>query len=338
MFKKYLRSNSRDSFIKALAITLIFFHSAVLAEQIWATAKPAYRKTTITGFSRARHSMVLSTEIAEKVKPVFVDIGDTVPQSRNIACLDDTFVKIDINLMGNEIAQHQIDIDYYQKQVNRYKKLVAKNSAAVSQLDDFQRQLANAQRLTQINKLKKKRLKEQHKRYCIKAPQGWKVIERRVETGQWLNIGDPVAKVGDYRTLLVPLALSVSEMKALEHQQYQLKVNLPEYNQQVPASIERISPSFDEQSRKIQVDLLLEKNLPVHRGGLRVEVNLELPESAGTFFISPKALDKKFEEVWLERKDGTRISVDLLGYTENGLARISSYEIKTGDQFKILQP
>ncbi len=329
-----------ESLKKILLITLIFLisHKTVYAEKIWTTATPAYRKTTITGFSRARHSMVLSTEIAEKISHVFVDIGDIIPNNGNIACLDDTFVKIDIRLMANEIAQHQVDIDYFQKQVHRYKKLVETNSAAISKLDDFEREFAISKHLVQIKKLKKRRLQEKQKRHCIKAPQGWKIIERLVEPGQWLNAGDPVAKVGDFRSLLVPLALSVSEMKALEHQQHELTVKLPEYNLIVPSKIERVSPSFDEKSRKIQVDLILEKKLPVHRGGLRVEATLELPEPAGTFLISADALDKKFEEVWLERKDGSRISVDLLGYTDKGLARIFSYEIKTGDQFKILQP
>ncbi len=330
----------KQSFKKILLVYLIFLasHTTAFAEKIWTTAKPAYRKTTITGFSRARYNMVLSTEIAEKIKHVFVDIGDLVPNNGNIACLDDTFVKIDIRLMANEIAQHQVDIDFFRKQVNRYRKLVETNSAAISQLDEFERELANAVQLAQIKKLKKQRLREKLKRHCIKAPQGWKMIERLVEPGQWLSVGDPVAKVGDYRSLLVPLALSVSEMRALEHKQDDLTVRLPEYNLTVPSRIGRISPSFDEKSRKIQVDLILEKQLPVHRGGLRVEVTLELPEPAGTFLISANALDKKFEEVWLERKDGSRISVDLLGYADHGLARISSYEIKTGDQFKILHP
>ncbi len=333
-------SGYKDSLEKILLITLVIVitQTTAYAEKIWTTAKPAYRKSTITGFSRARYSMTLSTEIAEKIKQIFIDIGDPVPKNGNIACLDDTFVKIDIRLMANEIAQHQVDIDYYRKQVNRYKKLVERNNAAISQLDEFERKLANAVQLAQFKKLKKRRLQEKLKRHCIKAPQGWKMIERLAEPGQWLNVGDPVAKVGDYRSLLVPLALSVSEMRALKHKQYDLTVKLPEYELTVPSRIGRISPSFDEKSRKIQVDLILQKKLPVHRGGLRVEVTLELPEPAGTFLISADALDKKFEEVWLERKDGSRISVDLLGYAEHGLARISSYEIKTGDQFRILHP
>jgi RND family efflux transporter MFP subunit len=310
----------------------------VHAENMWTTVQPSYRQVIVTGFSRARHSMVLSTEVEGKVERVFADVGDIIPKHGKVACLDDTFVKIDINLEKSEIAQYQNDIHYFKKQVERYQNLVGKNSAAVSKLDDWQRQLANAQHQKQQKKLDKLRQQEKRKRHCIKSPAGWHVIDRYVEPGQWLLIGNQVAKVGNYTKLLVPLALSVNELKALENNQHQLVVGLPEYGQQVPATIERISPAFDEKSRKVQVDLLLEKNLPVNRGGLRVELRLNLPDPSGTFSILAGALDKRFEEVWLERKNGGALRVELLGYADNGQVRIASPEINIGDQFKILKP
>ena len=321
-----------------IAVLSILVSWSVYAENTWTTVLPSHRQVTVTGFSRARHSMILSTEVAGKVDRVFADVGDIIPEHGKVTCLDETFIKIDIDSAKNEIAQYQIDIHYFKKQVERYQKLVGKKSAAISQLDDFERQLGNAQRQAQLKKLKKYNLQEKQKRHCIKSPAGWRVIERNVESGQWLDIGTQVAKVGDYSTLLVPLALSVNELQALKKKQNNLTVLLSEYNQELPASIERISPAFDEKSRKIQVDLLLDKKLPVHRGGLRVEVKLDLPDPSGTFLISANALDKRFEEVWLERKNGQPLRVELLGNSENGQVRISSPEINTGDQFKIMGP
>jgi multidrug efflux pump subunit AcrA (membrane-fusion protein) len=144
--------------------------------------------------------------------------------------------------------------------------------------------------------------------------------------------------VGNYAQLLVPLSLTVSELNALKDQQHNLLVRLPEFNQSVPAKIARISPAFDDQSRKVLIDLILENNLPVYRGGLRIEVNLKIPDADGTFLVSETALEKRFEEVWVERKDSSPLRVDLLGHTENDLVRIASPEIKIGDLLKILKP
>jgi hypothetical protein len=71
---------------------------------------------------------------------------------------------------------------------------------------------------------------------------------------------------------------------------------------------------------------------------LRVELSLDLPDRFGAFLISKLALDERFEEVWLQRKNGKDIRVTLLGYQQNGFARITSPEIKTGDQFKVINP
>jgi hypothetical protein len=200
------------------------------------------------------------------------------------------------------------------------------------------RQYATAQRIEQRKKLQLQQQQEKHYRHCIKSPAGWIVEERYVDPGQWLDMGNPVVKVGNYAKLLVPFALSVKELNALQAMQKNLSVWLPEYDQQIPATIERISPAFDTQSRKIQVDLLLEKNLPVHRGGLRVILKLKIPDSTDIFLISAKALNNRFEENWLSPKEGQPHRVKLLGIVEKGVVRIKSKELKTGKQYKLFQP
>jgi len=323
-------------------INLLFFLIAVSpinqAENTWTSIQPSYQQVSLTGFSRARDDMVLSTEVAGKVKTVFVDVGDIIAEHGNVSCLDDTFSKIDINSTKNDIELAKIDIAYYQKQVNRFSELVRKKNISLNQLDDVQRQLATAKRVKTSKQLLKQRQQEKLNRHCIKSPSGWFVEERYVDPGQWLDIGNPIVKVGNYSKLLVPFALSVDELNALKSMQQNLTVWLPEYQQHIPASIERISPAFDQQSRKIQVDLLLAKNLPVQRGGLRVNLILKLPDPDNIFLIDEKALDKRFEETWIKSKEGLSFRVNLLGRAENGKMRIQSPQLKAGEQFKIIHP
>ncbi|MCK5889285.1 MAG: efflux RND transporter periplasmic adaptor subunit [Methylococcales bacterium] len=322
-------------------ITLLFFLVWISlpahSEETWATLQPSYREVTFTGFSRARHSMTLATEVSGKVSHIFVDTGDTIPSDGKVSCLDDTFTRIDISSTQNDIEQAKIDVAYYKKQVGRYQKLTDKKSASLNQLDDMKRQLGTAKRVEQRKRLLKQRQQETLSRHCIKSPAGWMVDERYIEQGQWLNVGNPIAKVGDYSTLRVPFALSVDELNALKSNERDLSVWLPEYQQQVHAIVERISPAFDKKSRKIQVDLLLSGNLPAQRGGLRVILKLMLPDPSHIFWISANALDQRFEEVWLHRKDGQSLQIELLGSAKNGQARVSSPDLKRGDQFKLIQ-
>lgn len=310
---------------------------SIIAQPNWPTAKSATRSVTITGFSRARFSMDLSTEVAGKTLEVYADVGDTIVDKGLFACLDETFVKLDIRSALNDIEKHKVDINFYRKQVSRYKKMVTKNSAAVSLLDDFDRQLKNSKRLMQGDKLRQQRLKEFQRRHCIVAPVGWQVIKRYIQPKQWLDVGKQVVKVGDYSRLLVPLTLSLPELQALRQRAENLQVYLPEYDIHVSATIERVSPEFNDLTRKIHVDLQLEDGLPEHRGGIRVECELQLADNANTFFIPQSALDKGFEETWLQPRTGEKIQVQLLGYSTDGLARIRSTKIKAGQQFKALR-
>ena len=327
-------------------IKLLFFglilalssHPAYAADPL-ATAQAAYRQITVTGFTRARASMELATEVPGKIEHVYADIGDAIPGDGKFACIDDTFVAIDIKSAENDIARHgTLSISIFIKNRSPGISNWLKKSAAVSLLDDLERQLGNSQRLLQSDKLRKQRLRETRRRHCVESPSGWKVVERYIEPGQWVDTGMPVARVSDYSSLLVPFALSEKQLAALQQQRGNLKVFLPDFDRMVPAAIEHISPAFDDQSRKLRIDLLVNEGLPQHRGGLRVDLTLKLMDEPGILLIAKGALDKRFEEIWLERKDGKNIRVSLLGYNNAGMARIQTSQIQAGDQFKILHP
>ncbi len=66
-------------------------------------------------------------------------------------------------------------------------------------------------------------------------------------------------------------------------------------------------------------------------------MQLKIPDSSGVFLIPAKALDNRFEEFWLTRKNGKTLRVKVLSSSKNGQVRITSPELKTGDQFKVLQ-
>jgi len=335
----YVNTLKMDMLSKVLVIVFLWLAPpALFADTIWTRAEPSYRHVTVTGFSRARNSMPLSTEVAGKVEKIFTDVGEPVPEHGQVACLDRTFVNIALAEEKNAIAQQQVDIHYFQKQVGRYRKLVGNNSAAISQLDEYIRNLENTKHQAEAARLRQQYQQEKLNRHCIYAPPGWLMTERNVEPGQWLEVGGHVASVGNYMKLLVPLSLSVEELRVLQQNGDRLRVLLPDYRQSVPARIERISPEFDEKSRKTRVDLVLEDALPTHRGGIRVDLTLKLPDPDDHFLIAEKALDRRFEEVWLERKDGTRLRVDVLTGTGNEQVRIQSSQIKAGDEFKLIRP
>ncbi|MCI0667446.1 MAG: hypothetical protein L0Y43_05270, partial [Methylococcaceae bacterium] len=108
-------------------------------------AKAAFQEIRLSGYTRARAVLDLATEATGKVERVFAEMGEAIGQNGQFACLDQTFISLDIESNQAEIARTKIDIDYFTKQVSRYEMLVSKNSSSQQQLDEIQRSLAGTE-------------------------------------------------------------------------------------------------------------------------------------------------------------------------------------------------
>ncbi|MEW8008678.1 MAG: efflux RND transporter periplasmic adaptor subunit [Candidatus Thiodiazotropha endolucinida] len=313
--------------------------SGLFAAENLVQVKAAVQREIQSGFTRAHSKLTLSAEQAGRITSVNADIGDRIEEGVPFACLDDTY--LDLELRANEAERKAMKVDkaYFRKEVARYSKLLKKNSSTQSQMDTAQRNLDKTQTQIEALIIAAEILKERKERLCIEAPAGWRVIARHVEPGKWVSAGEPVVEIGDYSRLVAPFALSVAEYQALQTQaDVGLKVYLPELKEELPARIIRISPAFDEQSRKIHLELELSTGLPAYRGGLRVDLALDIPMRSGAVLIPERALQQRYEQYWLKRPDGNEIAVVYLGRSngpQKGWVRVVSPEIKPGDRFQV---
>lgn len=297
------------------------------------SAQEAVRVLTFTGFTRARAKLKLVSEVSGRCQRVLYDVGDTVGPGGVFAVLDDTFVALELET--NQVEQARLDsrVAYLAKETGRYRKLVRRHSEAPSKLDRQEEDLAQARLQLKALGTQRKVLAERLARHTLKAPPGWRVIDRLIEPGQWVNVGTPVALLGDFRTLLVPLALDPRQYQLLRRAPRPLQVYLPDLGLTLPAELERLSPAFNPTTRKISLDLELSQGLPYHRGGLRVEFRLTAPDPSGAVLVPAGALQERYQENWLTREDGKQVRVVLLGPGPGGTLRVSSPAVKPGQRF-----
>lgn len=301
-------------------------------------ARPASREITFTGYTRARYMMDIIGEESGRCVRVLADVGDSVGPDGGFALLDTTF--IDLALEQNRVAQSRLgnQIAYYDKDVHRYLELVGRAAAAQATLDGLRHQKEQAVFELQALKVEWKRLKERRKRFTIKAPLGWTVTERLVEPDEWVAVGQPLGRAGDFRTLLIPFAVSPAEYRALVKRKNQLELFFPdeaEHGVTVAAVLERISPAFDSRTRKIDLDLEVQGGLETMRGGLRAELTLTLPDPSGTVLVPAAALVERYQEFWLVRATGQREKVAYLGKGPDDTVRIRASHVKSGDKFQL---
>ena len=305
-----------------------------------AVARIAVQSETQSGFTRAHTRLILSAEESGRIETVNGDVGDRVSAEKPIVCLDNTYLALELRTNQAEQQALEVDMAYYRKEVVRYSKLVKKNSSSESQLDSAQRNLDKTRNQFKTLSIAAKILQERENRLCVSAPQGWQIIKRYVEPGQWVNAGEPVVEVGDYSRLVVPFALSSREFQALlTEQESGLSVTLPDHQLAIPAQLIRLSPAFDEMSRKIHFELQLEQGLPVKRGGLRVELSLEIPTRSGAVLVPQQVLQQRYEQYWMRRPDGSEIPVVYLGRangSDGDWVRVTSPQVKPGDQFQMI--
>ncbi|WP_245577035.1 efflux RND transporter periplasmic adaptor subunit [Maridesulfovibrio zosterae] len=309
--------------------------SAGNAKTFKATA--ASRLITLTGFTRPRVSMTLVSEESAMCINVYADVGDIIGSDGKLAKLDPTFIKLEIAQLVADRDRLQSDVNYYSKEAERYVKLVKKNTAAQSELDLHIRNLKSAESLLRSIQLKLNVNREHLRRYNLRAPSGWRVIKRYIEPGEWVTKGEKIAELGNFKTLLVPYALTIKELEKVQSIKSSLTFILPDLGITVPAKLERISPDFDPETRKVEVDFEISKATFNFRGGLRTELNLEMPDPGGAVVVPVSSLVKAYDDNFIVRPDGVRVKVLILGEASEGKLRVSSRAVKAGEEF-LLNP
>ena len=300
--------------MKPFALLLIstFFFPAFGAEKEIFTPEPAWQSVTLTGFTRPLARIELAGETSGRCLEVFADVGEAIPTDGVFACLDKTF--IDLEIQSNQVEQQRLqrEISYYRKEIERLQKLLQTSAAAQAELDRIQWNRDNSQYLLAARKVEAKRLAQQKARFCIRARPGLRVIERAIEVGEWVNAGQPVAVLGDFSSLAVPLAVNMEEWNALRALP-ELDLELPELERTVKAGILRMSPDFDVQTRKFPLELAVTEAVTPMRGGLRAQLALRLPHPDGAVVVPDGAVREHYEEFMLVRTDGERVPVMVLG-------------------------
>ncbi len=300
------------------------------------TALPSLRTATITGFTRAHTTMALVSEVSAKVVELTVDMGDSVPEDGVVARLDDTFVMLDLEANRVSQASKRSSIEYLAKETSRYRDLVSGENAAQTTLDKLENDLTQARLALQELQVAENRLEEQLSRYTVQAEPGRLVMERLVEEGEWVSSGQTLARVGDFSTLLVPFALAPEEYAWLMAQEGSIglrTVGMDGLEIMIPATIDKISPAFDPETRKINVELAVDASLVEPRGGLRMEMDMELADGSGAVLVHPDCVELRYDEYWLTREDGGQVKVVVLGQGPGGMSRVSSTEIMADERF-----
>ncbi len=310
------------------------------------TARAAMQTSVLRGYTRARWQRKLVCEESGRCLEVIGEMGDVVAGDGLFARIDTTFIDLALKANRAACARFENQISYWQHEVDRYRSLSGQKAVSEKKVLDLEQKFDQAKLALAELQIKARVLEERRRRCRITAPKNWRILKRMAEPGEWLTVGHPVAVVANYETLLVPFSLTPEQYEWLKQENETGRLFLTLANAvgeragdsgaalKIPAHLLHVSPAFDAASRKITVELELTNKLSEMRGGIALELAINLPEPGSVVVVPAAALVERYGTFWLIRADGAEVKVMKIGRTPDGLIKVASNKIKPGDSFR----
>ena len=314
--------------VRLLMLLLVFLPPGISAQEALVVER-AHRKVNLSGYTRAKTTVSLSTEVSGKIVARNYDVGQIIDEAPFFV-IDTTFIDFQIESTRHTLKQLQVAMQmkqsrmaFLKKEFERIRELHQRNSTAGSNRDSAEEEYtqarleidATAVQITQA-KTSLAELEERRRRHWIYAPKGWSVTRHHVEVGEVVQINTALASIGDYRSLVVPLALSADEFAALKRLGEPLDAVLE--GVPVKTSVQRVNSQFDESTRKINLELDVYGYTGDHRGGLRLTLPLKVFSEG--LQIPKAAVINRYENPRVKIKStGEEVAVIVLGETNDHL-------------------
>ncbi len=327
------------------AFLLLPFASA--AQDVFWVEK-AKKEITLKGYTRSKTAVTVASEVTGRVEKVNYDVGQTVGNDPFFE-IDPTFVNFQIESTRQGIRNLQIALEqsnsriaYLQKEFKRVDALFKGKSTAATQRDKAAEDLVQAKLegesiKVRIGEMKTalQELQERKRRHSIHAPPGWIVTAKFIEEGEIIGLNTPLARVADYRQLVIPLSVAGRELAAIK--------NLPTVfaafldNRPVKASINWVNPEFDEKTRKLHIQLILREYRGEKRGGLLFSLPLKIATDG--LRVPKAAVITRYENPRVKLKStGEEVQVLILGESVRHFIIAANNRLAPGMALVNIQP
>ncbi len=192
----------------------------------------------------------VSSEVPGLVKKINVRAGDRVKKGDPLVHLDTEILEKEILFHKNQIELVGLDINHKQINFNRMETLYKKSSISERDYDDakFFHQEALLKRFSAQTTLEK--LLIQKRKSVINAPFDGIVLEKNVDSGDWVHQGKQLFDIGSVNDLFVRVPMAETLLKFVSVGQ-SVPVVIHAYDKEMTGTIENFSPTADAKTKNI---------------------------------------------------------------------------------------
>ena len=160
------------------------------------TASSTGSSLWVTGTLLSRFDAGIAAEIAGRLVSV-AEVGDRLQAGEALARIDHGSLDIQLRADEAEIRRLEVRLEHLAKQVKRVKALAEQEIAAAYQLDDLDSQRAMAEQDLEAARIELDRTRYSLSLTTIKAPFAGRVVERLAQPGDYVTVGEQVARLVD---------------------------------------------------------------------------------------------------------------------------------------------
>jgi len=192
----------------------------------------------------------VSSDVTGLVSKINVSEGDRVHKGMPLVDLDTEMLEKEILFNQNQIEQAQLRITHVQKNYQRMDMLFKKGGISERDFDDARFVYDEALLKKISNQTIQKKLLIQKKKSIIKAPFDGIVLQKHVDSGDWVQQGKPLLTIGSSKDFFIKVPVAETLLQfVLVGQNVPVIINA--YNKKMTGTIESLSPIADAKTKNV---------------------------------------------------------------------------------------
>ncbi len=242
-----------------------------------------------TGVLKAKQDVVISAEVAGKVKRVQKELGDKCKKGELLLKLDSENYEIAVAQARAALTQGQVALDHAKRDWRRMQKLKESAVATAQQLDGAEGAQSSAQASVELNNAALRAAKRNLRETSVRCPFTGLVAERMVDVGQAVLPQTPLARLVDTSQLKLSLSVIASELSRIEIGQA-VTLNDPSIKKAYSGTVSRLGVAADPATRNFPVEIVVNDKDSSLRAGQIVHVTLMLKEHEDVLAVPVEAV------------------------------------------------
>jgi len=192
----------------------------------------------------------ISSDVTGLVTKINVREGDRINKGSFLVHLDTEILEKEILINKNQIEQAELLINHSKKNYHRMDSLFKKGGTSEKNYDDarFVYQEAILKKISARTMLEKQMI--QKKKSVISAPFNGVVLEKNVDSGDWVQQGKHLISIGSSSDLFVKVPVAETLLQFISIGQ-SVTVVINAYNRELSGIIDNLSPTADSKTKNV---------------------------------------------------------------------------------------